>query len=92
MKPVPETVQVKEESIPGGIDKTKYLQILDDFEVEWTNDLSQYFGARQNDSTMAQLRKSRQMLTDATNLTECKVVENRIRKLSDWISFHKETE
>lgn len=76
-------------TIPGGIDKTKYKKLLEDFEDKWDMELSCTFGADQVASTTAQLNKTRMLLERAKNESECRVVESRIYRLSDWIRYNQ---
>lgn len=71
------------------IDKTKYWQLLNDFEDKWDMELSSTFDQYQRDSTTAQMLKSKKLLDKAKTEEECIVVENRVRKLSDWLYHNR---
>jgi len=76
----------------SNLDKSKYYNILKEFNDKWDKELFLYFDEKQVDSTAAQLMKSRRMLDQAKTEEDCKVVAERIRKLASWIDYNKKTE
>ena len=79
-------------TIPGRIDKTKYWELIENFQEKWNEELSLHFGKDQVASTTAQLMKTRMLLDKAKNEQECRVAESRIHRLADWIRYNQKIE